>query len=246
MPVIDRSGRFRATPFDWEVVRNPTTKSVGLVIHFHILAQRYFDDQTNEQWDARWSTEWKEANGLFTVSGYFNLITKNGKANTFSIQQLADCINFRFHSFAALKDGPPQGEVCELDVIPNTRPKGKDFTIENMWPIGGRKMADLEDLDAAFGAELRAAASEAEGSAPPAQGRAPGAWPFNQRQAGPGPDLQHDDTDAPPPARSAATSTVAPPPGSGAAPQGHAGPASEEPPIGDPPPERGSRGGLPF
>jgi len=173
MPCVPRSGKFQATPTSWEVKSNPTTKSVGLVIHFAILAEQYFDDSGEEGWEGRWSTDWVG----HTVSGYFNLITGKGKANTITVEQLAKCLDYRFHSFAALADGPPHGVVVELDVIPNARDRGDPFTIQYMNPIGGRQSdANLDELDAVFGAELRAASSEVSApGAPPAQGG------FNQR-----------------------------------------------------------------
>lgn len=103
----------------------------------------------------------EDANGQ-SITGYFNLIKKDGKPNEIGVRNLQECIGWD-GSFASLQSDAYNGLEVQIVVDDDTF-RGKGKTVKYMNPkdyagAGGLDKSDagtLQSLDAKFGPMLRA------------------------------------------------------------------------------------------
>jgi len=173
MPLLNQPGTFKAMPMGWDISKKDDSKSVAMVIQFHIL-EALGDDN---QWQ-----DWREYQPQ-EITGYFYVVKKDGNINTVQVEQLAKAIGWNGDiSLGTLRNGPPE-KACQI-VVEWEEYNGKDrlkikwINPEDYTP--GLKQSDdstVQNVAAVYGSQLRAAAAQhlpraqpaAKKAAPPAK-----------------------------------------------------------------------------
>jgi len=149
---LDRSGIFKARPFDWSVQPSNTSKAVAISIGLLITAQ-----YKNGEW-----TSWEEYEPHQT-RGWWYVVGKNGQVNTVAVEQLAKSLGWNGDLKAVNGDVP--------DVVVQVNVKASEYDGKTQYKAGwmnpedfvpepfGASDEDVSKLQVQFGSLLRAAAS---------------------------------------------------------------------------------------
>jgi hypothetical protein len=149
---LDRSGIFKARPFDWSVQPSDKTKSVAISVGLLIIAQ-----YENGEW-----VSW-EGYEPHQTRGWWYVIGKNGQVNTTAVEQLAKSLGWNGDLKAINGDAPDvvvQVSVKAEEFNGKTNYKAGWMNPENFVPENiGASDEDVSKLSIQFGSLLRAAAS---------------------------------------------------------------------------------------
>lgn len=190
MHQLDREGVFKALPMSWGLQASEQSQSVALVVTFKITAQ--FDGGSWLDW-----TQFED----HEITGWFYIVKRDGQVNAATVENLVKSIGWT--GSLDLKAGPPE-ITCQITTAfeeynGKSSLKVKWLNPEDFTP--GPKTADdatVKNLQARYGAQLRAAAASAapkatatpKASPPPPRAAAPAATdateddlPFEPRPA---------------------------------------------------------------
>ncbi len=186
---LDRSGTFKARPFDWSIQPSANSKSVAISIGFLITAQ--YDGGEWQSW---------EDYEPHQTRGWWYVIGKEGKLNQTAVDQLVKSLGWN-GDLRAIRETTPPDVVVQVNVKANeyngkTTYKAGWMNPEDYVPeFGGASDEDVTKLQAQFGSLLRAAAGAAKPkTSTPAKAAKP---PAPKTASKPKP--AEDDTDEPVP-----------------------------------------------
>lgn len=159
MRQLDRDGVFKAVPMQWGIKRSEASQSVALVIEYRILAQLN-------------SGQWEDWSGYedHSIVGWHYIVKRDGAINQTIVDSLVDAIGWDGNIAATLND--PPAAVCQITVGSEeyngkSRLKVQWINPEGYEPGGvGGSDSDVQQVDAQFGALLRAAAAQARSKLP--------------------------------------------------------------------------------
>lgn len=175
MNMPKEEGRYLASPKEWGVEENTKTGTVGFSCLFAL----------NSQWDGeQWVDRTMED---LEITGFFNLIKKDGQPNEYSIQSLRDALGWSGASFADLNGDGWYNDAIEVQlVLKNEEYEGKTrLKVRYLNPRdyeggngGVKKAADseIQNLDSKYGPALRAING---GASAPAQSKPSAPKPTN-------------------------------------------------------------------
>jgi len=164
--LLDRPGRFKATPMAWCFKRGAESQSVALVITYKILAQLV---------DGEWM-DWADFED-HEISGFHNIVLKTGATNADGVLRL---IEAGVWNGSTILNMMPDTIQCQITVEAGEY-KGRQ-RMELKWVnhidstpgINGEDAESVKALDAKYGSEFRALAAQAKKTtvkkpAPPAK-----------------------------------------------------------------------------
>ena len=164
--ILDREGTFKVAMNNWGIQNARETQSVALVIEFRVLSQ-----MDGDQW-IDWS-EYEE----HTITGWFWIIKKDGGINTVTVESLAGAIGWDA-DLTKIQNGPPS-VACQITTAQEEwngkiSLKVKWINPEDYVPgLKTESPAEVADINARFGSQLRAAAASAKAKAPAPTGPVP-------------------------------------------------------------------------